>query len=118
LPSPLAYLLNGAGGVLTIVGVYLCMSWYSFWKGNYKGRLLTDGPYSRVRHPLYLGFVVLTVGLAILIPIVETATLALFSTGVVLLYIRKEEGFLLRRYGKAYRDYMRRVPWRIIPGVH
>jgi protein-S-isoprenylcysteine O-methyltransferase Ste14 len=106
------------GGSLTFVGASLCLRWYTFWRRNYRGSLLTNGPYSWVRHPFYSGFLALTLGLAILIPIVETVMLSVFSIAVILFYIKREEEFLLERYGKTYRDYMRRVPWKLIPRVY
>jgi protein-S-isoprenylcysteine O-methyltransferase Ste14 len=32
--------------------------------------------------------------------------------------IPREEGLFLQRFGGEYRDYMQRVPWRMIPGVY
>jgi protein-S-isoprenylcysteine O-methyltransferase Ste14 len=118
MASPLLYISLGLGGILTGAGGFICVNWYLFWKRSYRGQLITDGPYSWVRHPLYAGFLVLASGLAILVPIVETLMFAAFSFAVTLMYVRKEEEFLLKRYGKAYRDYMRRVPWKVIPRVY
>lgn len=118
MTSPLLYFSLGLGGILTVAGGFICVRWYLFWNRNYRGQLITDGPYSRVRHPLYAGFLTLTVGLAVLVPIMETLMFAAFSLAVTLLYVKKEEEFLLKRYGKAYRDYMRRVPWKVIPRLY
>jgi protein-S-isoprenylcysteine O-methyltransferase Ste14 len=115
LLSPLFYVILGVGIILISGGGYLCLKWYVFWKLNYRGQLITDGPYKWVRHPFYTGYLALTTGLALLIPIIETVMLVVFSVGVILYYIPREEEFLLRRYGEAYRDYQRLVPWRIIP---
>lgn len=118
MTSPLLYFSLGLGGILTVAGGFICVRWYLFWRQNYRGQLITDGPYSRVRHPFYAGFLALAVGLAVLVPIVETLMFAAFSLVVTLRYVRKEEEFLLMRYGNAYRDYMRRVPWKVIPRVY
>ncbi len=118
MTSLLLYFSLGLGGILTVAGGFICVRWYLFWRRSYRGQLITDGPYERVRHPLYSGFLVLAVGLAILVPIVETLMFAAFSFAVTFLYVRKEEEFLLKRYGRAYRDYMRRVPWKVIPRVY
>jgi protein-S-isoprenylcysteine O-methyltransferase Ste14 len=56
--------------------------------------------------------------LAILIPIMETVMLAVFSVVGILFYIQREEELLVERYGRAYEGYMRRVRWRIIPRVY
>ncbi len=106
------------GGALIVAGSYACVRWYLYWNRNYTGELLTEGPYSLVRHPFYAGFLGLAFGLAIVLPIMETVTLALISVAVIVFYIQKEEEFLLQRYGRAYREYMRRVPWKMIPRVY
>ena len=73
-------------------------------------RLVVSGPYRWVRHPVYLGFhlVVVGVGLA-----VGSAGLALV-VGAALLpcwigYALLEERGLRRRFGAAYRSYQRQV---------
>jgi protein-S-isoprenylcysteine O-methyltransferase Ste14 len=76
--------------------------------------LVTTGPYSFVRHPIYSGLFVslaaavfVTANLLILLP-----TLAL----LILLYasIGEEEAMLVERFGNEYREYMKRTP-RFIP---
>lgn len=116
--SPLVYASLCVGGILTVLGAFICLRWYAFWRRNYRGELLTDGPYSRVRHPFYSGFLSLAVGFAVLVPVRETVMLAVFAIAGILFYIPREEEFLLDRYGGAYRDYMRRLPWRLIPRVY
>lgn len=116
--SPWSYVSLVLGAALTMVGATACVRWYIFWKRNYRGELLTTGPYARVRHPFYTGFLSLAVGLAVLIPLLETVMLAVFSVGGILFFVQREEEFLLQRYGRAYVDYRRRVPYKIIPGVY
>lgn len=87
----------------------------AFITGKKSRVLVTDGPYSLVRNPLYffsfLGFV--GVGLAF-----ESVTLALVLAGVFFLThwpaIISEERRLRELFGEAFDDYMRRVP-RFIP---
>jgi 1-acyl-sn-glycerol-3-phosphate acyltransferase len=73
-------------------------------------RLVVSGPYRWVRHPLYLGFhlVIVGVGLAI-----GSAGLAL-AVGVGFLpcwlaYASVEERGLVKRFGASYRSYQRQV---------
>jgi len=106
------------GGPLTVLGAYLCLKWWVFWKRSYKGGLLTHGPYALVRHPFYSAFLLFAVGLAVLFPILETVMLAVISVGVILFYIEREEEALIDRYGKAYENYMRRVQWKIVPKIY
>ena len=72
--------------------------------------LIEDGAFARVRHPLYLGSVLFFLGLALttLSLIGLAAFLGLFLFYNVL--AAYEERWLSDKYGRAYRDYMRRVP--------
>lgn len=106
------------GGLLTGMGAFLCLRWWVFWNRNYRGQLLTHGPYACVRHPFYSAFLILVIGLVVLFPIYETVMLAGISVVVIIFYVGREEESLLARYGKAYREYMRRVPWRLVPRIY
>ena len=115
----LAFLVSlVVGAPLTILGGYLCVRWWIFWKRNYAGGLLANGPYARVRHPFYSAFLILAVGLAVLFPLLETVMLAVLSVAIIFIYVGREEADLLARYGGAYREYMREVPWKLIPKIY
>jgi len=73
-------------------------------------RLVTGGPYSLSRHPVYLGEVITAVGINL-----ATAgwlgTLAIiYFIACELLRIRWEEGVLSRTFPGEYPEYARRVP--------
>ena len=106
------------GAALILLGLYYIVFWWSYWKTNYKGGLVTGGPYMIVRHPYYFGWLSLATGLVVLVPQIETAGLAFISWTVILSQIRTEEEELVKKYGKKYRDYQERVPKRLIPGVY
>jgi len=106
------------GGVLTLMGVVICVRWYIYWDSNYRGRLLMDGPYARVRHPFYSGFLLLAIRLFLLVTIMETMMLSIMSFAVIAVYIPREEDALIKQYGNAYREYVERVKWRLIPGIY
>jgi len=116
--SPYRWLSLAVGGPLTGLGAYLSLRWWIFWNRNYRGQLLTQGPYAGVRHPFYSAFLILAIGLVIIFPIYETVMLASISIVVILFYVGREEEALIARYGKAYREYMRRVPWKLIPRLY
>jgi protein-S-isoprenylcysteine O-methyltransferase Ste14 len=118
MPSPLLYVTVPLGGALALAGAYVCVRWYVYWKRNFKGRLLTGGPFAHVRHPLYSGFLALVYGVAVMAPVRDTITLAVVSSAVVYVYTKREEEFLVERYGNAYRRYMEKVPWRLVPKVY
>jgi len=113
-----AYILTIIGAAMTLFGILTCVYWYLYWKRNYRGDLLTSGPYAVVRHPLYIGFTVLTIGLALTIPLLETLMLAAITLVVLGIYIPKEEQALLEQYGRKYSEYTKKVPWKLIPKVY
>ncbi|NJD53514.1 MAG: isoprenylcysteine carboxylmethyltransferase family protein [Candidatus Methanoperedens sp.] len=74
------------------------------------GELVTGGIYRYVRHPQYLGLIVLTVGLLIQWPTIITL---LMWPVLVLMYHRlakKEEKEAMEAFGERYEEYRRRVP--------
>jgi protein-S-isoprenylcysteine O-methyltransferase Ste14 len=72
-------------------------------------KLVTDGPYRYVRHPLY------SVGLAFILALSVMTGLWWLAVGVVLAFVvlwlrtAKEEAWLIETFGDTYRDYMRRT---------
>lgn len=83
--------------------------------GRKNQTLVTDGPYSIIRHPLYLLSLIGIVGIAF---ITENAlVIAVFPVCFVVLYyqlMRREEAYLSAKFADAYRDYMQRTP-RFLP---
>lgn len=79
--------------------------------GAKNATLVTEGPYSVVRNPLYLFNLIGAAGLGLT---VQQPLLALaLSSGFVLYYpavVAREERTLLERFGEAYRAYQDRTP--------
>jgi protein-S-isoprenylcysteine O-methyltransferase Ste14 len=77
--------------------------------------LTVGGPYTWVRHPIYLGWVLLVFGA----PAMTTGRLcfATVSTLYLIVAIPLEERSLTGEFGAAYARYRRQVRWRLIPGV-
>jgi protein-S-isoprenylcysteine O-methyltransferase Ste14 len=72
--------------------------------------MMVSGPFARSRNPLYVGLLVLNLGLALLLP--SLWALVLWPVAVVLVdwgAIRPEERFLRERFGPAYEEYAGRV---------
>ena len=112
------FILVGLGAGMTLVGAAICLYWYFYWNRNFRGKLLTEGPYAYVRHPLYTGFVLLAVGLAMAVPVYETRLLVVITMAVIVVFLPKEEEALLQRYKQRYREYIERVRYRLIPHVY
>ncbi len=72
--------------------------------------LVLGGPYRFTRNPMYLGLVVLYLGVSLLINSIWT--LLLLPLVLFILYtavIRREERYLAAAFGSAYQDYQTRV---------
>jgi protein-S-isoprenylcysteine O-methyltransferase Ste14 len=72
--------------------------------------VMVSGPFAVSRNPLYVGLLVLHLGVALLLPSVWA--LVLWPVAVVLVdwgAIRPEERFLRQRFGPAYDEYAGRV---------
>jgi protein-S-isoprenylcysteine O-methyltransferase Ste14 len=80
------------------------------------GGLQTTGPYRLVRHPLYLGWVLLALGAAHMTGdrLVFGVITVMYLVGAVPL----EERSLLADFGGEYERYRRDVRWRIVPYVY
>lgn len=111
-------IVTGVGGLLAVLGSGICVYWYVWWRQNFTGELITHGMYAQVRHPLYSGFLALTIGLALAVPMYETRFLLVIALAVISVYIPKEEEALVIRYRRKYREYMGKVPYRLIPRVY
>lgn len=79
-----------------------------------QGELLTDGPYSLVRHPRYLGALLTILGLSLILNYPWLYALVAASVPVGWILIALEERELRQRFGGAYLEYASRVP-RFVP---
>jgi len=84
---------------------------------RYQSRLLTEGIYSRIRHPRYVQYVIVVLGYALISNYLAVYLLTALLIPALALVIRWEERELRQRFGKQYEDYCARVP-RFIPRLH
>jgi protein-S-isoprenylcysteine O-methyltransferase Ste14 len=75
----------------------------------------TSGPYGLVRHPIYLGWILIVFS----VPTMTMTRLAFATISCLYLVVAIpfEERTIIATAGDGYRDYMRRVRWRLIPGA-
>ena len=113
--------MRGAGILIAAIGLVLAARSLQLLTGRGRPRrgpqpaFVVAGPYVRIRNPLYAGAVLTVAGLAItagsvVLGLVATAIAAAAHVWVV----RREEPQLTARFGRAYGEYLRRVP-RWIP---
>lgn len=104
LLDTLGWLLFLSGGALRL--------WASLYIGGHKGRQVIDvGPYSVLRHPLYVSTCLMGMSIGLFVQSV-TLLVGLTLAGIAYLsaVIPGEERRLESRLGEAYASYCRRVP--------
>lgn len=68
--------------------------------------LVTTGVFGIMRNPMYLGFALMLLGLALLLGSIGPLTVVLvFPALLDLLFIRREEGMLQDTFGEAWQSY-------------
>ncbi len=103
-----SYVLIAGGFIL------LARSWGILYEAQRRRELATSGPYRRIRHPQYAGFIMIMTGFLLQWP--TLVTLAMFPI-LVYMYLRlarREERDALAEFGEAYGRYAARTP-RFIP---
>jgi protein-S-isoprenylcysteine O-methyltransferase Ste14 len=104
-----------ASSVLIFGGfILLAAAWKVLHAASRERRLATTGPYARIRHPQYAGFVLIMLGFLLQWP--TLVTLVMFPI-LVVMYARlatAEERAVRARFGAEYERYAARTP-RFIP---
>ena len=72
--------------------------------------VIRKGVFNYVRHPIYLGEILLYLGLLIISISLAAAIVWVLTIGFLHCISRHEENLLLARFGKNYQKYMREVP--------
>ncbi len=100
----LSFVFIGGGFIL------LSAAWRVLYRAQRTDTLAETGPYARIRHPQYVGFVLIMIGFLFQWPTI--LTLAMFPV-LVFMYWRlalREERVIEAEMGDAYRRYAARVP--------
>ncbi len=79
-------------------------------------KLVTRGPFSVVRHPLYLAMMITAFGALLMYQNWATVFLFLLNCAALPFRALKEESALAKEFGEEWTDYRRRVP-AFIPGL-
>jgi protein-S-isoprenylcysteine O-methyltransferase Ste14 len=111
-PFHLASYVFIGGGFWLIAG-----AWRVLYAAQRAGKLASKGAYARVRHPQYLGFILIMVGFLLQWP--TFATLVMFPV-LLLVYRRlavREEREVRAEFGALYGDYAKQTP-RFLPRLH
>jgi protein-S-isoprenylcysteine O-methyltransferase Ste14 len=99
------------------VGAIFYLKWEFFWYKTYHGQLITQGIFSYIRHPHYTSLVIIGYGLSLFFNSLLAFILATIAIPIMILSILDEERYLIKQYGEAYTNFMKKTPWRMIPKV-
>ncbi len=78
--------------------------------------IISAGPFRFVRHPVYLGWLLLALGFSLAYPSLRNAGLLIAATALTLWRIILEEELL--GADPEYRAYLSRVRYRMLPGIY
>ncbi len=104
-----AMLEMGIGSLVMLAGMGLvALGW---WKIHRAGdKLITDGVYGIIRHPQYLGFILITTGMLIHWPTLLTLIMFPILVAAYVHLAKKETKELAERFGEEYKRYKSLVP--------
>ena len=81
-------------------------------------RLITEGVYQRVRHPMYSAFWLWAIAQALLLPNFVAGFAGIVGFGTLFFArVGREEALMLETFGDEYKAYMVRTK-RVLPGVY
>jgi len=80
-------------------------------------RLIKDGLYKHIRHPLYLAETIRNFGFVMIFSSIYGVLLIAAATILLLFRIRIEEKMLIEAFGEKYKEYQRNTK-RIIPYIY
>ncbi len=100
----LSYVLIGGGFFL------ISTAWEVLYKAQREHRLTTDGPYARLRHPQYVGFVVIMLGFLLQWPTLISLLMFPILVAMYVRLARREEAEAIAEFGDAYGVYKKTVP--------
>jgi protein-S-isoprenylcysteine O-methyltransferase Ste14 len=110
--------IGGGAAMMTIIHIIsnglVFIGFMIMWKAwklihGAKGELVTEGPYSYVRHPQYAGLFIIMIGMLIQWPTIITA---LMFPVLVFAYYRlskREESDMIKMFGDEYKRYIEKT---------
>jgi protein-S-isoprenylcysteine O-methyltransferase Ste14 len=106
--SPLLDMLSAS---LLLVGVVVRVMAFKEIRCTYRIKdLVISGIYSKTRNPVYLAFMLIIAGIALLTRELLALAWALVSVAVLYYLAKKEENDLEKAFGDEYLKYKKRVP--------
>jgi protein-S-isoprenylcysteine O-methyltransferase Ste14 len=100
----LSYLVIGGGFLL------LASAWDVLYRAQRANTLATTGPYARLRHPQYAGFILIMFGFLLQWPTILTLVMFPILVTMYVRLARREEREALVQFGAAYARYAAATP--------
>lgn len=112
--------LDSLGIIVTLFGFLfrIAARGYKAEKSPYGETFIKDGPYRLVRNPMYLG--TLLIGIGVVLVLIKLWLSVIFLASYFFIYIpqiKKEEDYLLKKFGEEYKNYCKTVP-RYFPSFY
>lgn len=81
-------------------------------------KIVKEGIYSKIRHPIYASLMIMDIGFVFLLQIAWLFILVVIFAFFNIATIYKEEEILLKKFKQEYKEYMTKVPWRLVPNIY
>ena len=119
------YIITGIGSVLILTGIII--RWLAIFQLGKSftvdvaitdaARLKKDGLYRKIRHPSYLGLLLIITGFTLIMNSFYSVLVIIFPVGFAIIYrIKIEESVLLNEFGDDYSEYVSKTK-KLIPGI-
>lgn len=115
--------INIAGNILIIIGFYIVFR--TFKENTHASALIeveadqkvvSTGPYALVRHPMYIGALILLVGMPLALGSLWGVLTIIPITAVIIWRLLDEEQFLAKSL-PGYEEYKKKVKSRLVPFI-
>jgi protein-S-isoprenylcysteine O-methyltransferase Ste14 len=108
------YVVMAVSVALIVAGmVLIAVGWATVYRG--RDRLVTGAIYGLLRHPQYLGLILIVVGFVVMWPTLPTFVMAPVLVVMYVRLARREDRELAARVGEEFRAYAARTP-AFLPG--
>jgi len=96
---------------LIVIGfILLSASWKVLYQAQRTGQVATTGPYAYVRHPQYVGFIIIMLGFLFQWPTFLTIIMFPVLVTMYILLARREERESIAFFGNVYASYAAKTP--------
>ena len=103
--------LHILSGIAIAAGfIIIAKSWKVLYQAQAKHVLATEGTYSKIRHPQYVGFVLVMIGFLMEWPTLLTLIMFPILVAMYVHLAKVEEKEMLQEFGQPYQHYLNTTP--------